>query len=36
MRDRIQYNLIFIDIGDDDTKELMEKVYEKDETWKGK
>ena len=31
MRERIQENLIFIDIDDEDTKDLMEKVYEQDE-----
>ena len=27
---------MFIDIDDDVTIDLMEKIYEKDETWKGK
>ena len=36
MRERIQYHLMCIDIDDEDTKDLMEKVYEKSETWKGK
>ena len=36
MRDRIQERLVFIDIDDYGTKELMEKAYEKDSTWKDK
>ena len=36
MRDRIQERLVFIVIDDYGTKELMEKAYEKDGTWKDK
>ena len=36
MHDRIQELLMFIDMHDDDTKNIMEKVHERDGTWKGK
>ena len=36
MGERIQEHLMFIDINDEDTIYLMEKVYEQDGTWKGK
>ena len=36
MRKLIQDCLIFIDIDDKDAKDLMEKVYKKDGTWKGR
>ena len=36
MRERIQEHLMFIDINDKETKDLTEKVYAQDETWKGK
>ena len=36
MRELIQDYLIFIDIDDKDAKDLMEKVYKKDGTWKGR
>ena len=36
MRERIQEHLMFIDIDDKERKDLTEKVYEQDETWKEK